>query len=259
MKNWQWVGVVLLFMCTAQAKAETVHVAVAANFSHTMQALVAEFEQDSPHKIVLSFGSSGKFYAQIKHGAPYHLFFSADQTKPHALQQEGLIVAGSRFTYALGHLALWSAKIDVNNNLETKLKKGEFNKLAMANPKLAPYGAASLAVLEYLDLTNRTQAKWVQGENVSQTFQFVATGNADMGFVALSQLLANRHYDESQNYWLVPHTMYPAIKQDVVWLAHAEKNNAAEAFLRFVKTDNAQQVMARYGYSSANNAQVLNR
>lgn len=244
-----------MFVCSLCAEAKPVHVAVAANFSNTMKSLVKEFEKISDYQIALSFGSSGKFYAQIKQGAPYELFFSADQAKPDALQKEGLVIAASRFTYAIGRLAVWSAQPDFINKIETNLKKGAFNKLALANPKLAPYGAATLEVLKYLELIDATQSQWVRGENIAQTYQFVSTGNADLGFIALSQLLGRKSGSKKVrpgSYWLVPHIMHSPIRQDVVLLRSAEKSQGAKAFLDFMHTDKALAIIAEYGYLASN-------
>jgi molybdate transport system substrate-binding protein len=247
MKIIKWLGLIVFSVFTLCTEAKPVHVAVAANFSNSMKRLVTEFEKTSDYQIAISFGSSGKFYAQIKQGAPYELFFSADQAKPDALQKDGLVIANSRFTYAIGRLAVWSARPDFANTIETKLKEGAFNKLALANPKLAPYGAATLEVLKYLSLLESTQSKWVRGENVAQTYQFVSSGNADLGFVALSQLLGTRKVKQG-SYWLVPDYMHHAIKQDVVLLRSAEKSQGARAFLDFIHSNKAQKIIAEYGY-----------
>ena len=256
MKIKKWLGFILISVFTLCVEAKPVHVAVAANFSNTMKSLVTEFEKTSDYHIALSFGSSGKFYAQIKQGAPYELFFSADQAKPDALQKDGLVIASSRFTYAIGRLAVWSARPDFANKIETKLKQGSFNKLALANPKLAPYGAASLEVLRNLELVDTTQFKWVRGENIAQTYQFVSSGNADLGFIALSQLLGSDNMKPG-SYWLVPDIMHHAIKQDVVLLRSAEKSQGAKAFLDFMHTDKALNIIIEYGYLALNSMNEL--
>jgi molybdate transport system substrate-binding protein len=251
MKIKKWLGFILLSAFTLCLEAKPVQVAVAANFSKTMQSLVTEFEKNYDYQIALSFGSSGKFYAQIKQGAPYELFFSADQAKPEVLQQEGLVVAGSRFTYAIGRLVVWTVRPDFANKIEIKLKYGAFNKLAIANPKLAPYGAATLQVLSHLGLIDDTQARWVRGENIAQTYQFVHSGNADLGFVALSQLLGRKNMIEGF-YWLVPDNMHQPIKQDVVLLKRAAQSQGAKTFLDFIHTEKAQTIIAEYGYTTSN-------
>lgn len=237
----------LLVLLTPWAMAKSIHVAVASNFTHTMAELVEEFEKKSSEKIVLSFGSSGKFYAQIKQGAPYQLFFSGDQAKPLALEKDQEIVSGSRFTYAYGRLALWSSQSRFDFKTRARLISGDFNKLALANPKLAPYGLAAQQVLNGLELNKTTQSKWVQGENIAQTFQFVGTGNADLGFVALSQLL-NKQVD-TNSYWLVPQNMYQPIKQDVVLLKRAENSAGAKALLQFIRSDIAKDIIRSKGYT----------
>ena len=254
MKTKMWLGFILLSGFTFFADAKSVHVAVASNFSSTMKSLVTEFEKTSDYHIALSFGSSGKFYAQIKQGAPYELFFSADQAKPDALQKEGLVIAASRFTYAVGRLAVWSTRPEFANQIQTKLKQGAFHKLALANPKIAPYGIAALEVLKNLELVDATQSKWVRGENVAQTYQFVSSGNADLGFIALSQLLGKNTPSKIQqdSYWLVPEKMHRPIKQDVVLLLRAAKSQGANAFLDFIHTAKAQNIIAQYGYLASN-------
>ncbi|WP_293751528.1 molybdate ABC transporter substrate-binding protein [uncultured Paraglaciecola sp.] len=254
MKIKKWLGFILLSAFPLSLEAKPIQVAVAANFSKTMQSLVTEFEKNYDYQIALSFGSSGKFYAQIKQGAPYELFFSADQAKPEVLQQEGLVVAGSRFTYAIGRLVVWTVRPDFANKIEIKLKDGVFNKLAIANPKLAPYGAATLQVLSHLGLFDDTQARWVRGENIAQTYQFVHSGNADLGFVALSQLLGRKNMIEGF-YWLVPDNMHQPIKQDVVLLKRAAQSQGAITFLDFIHTEKAQTIIAEYGYITLNGGQ----
>jgi len=258
MKIKKWLGFILLSAITLSAVAKPVHIAVAANFSNTMQRLVTEFEKTSDYQISVSFGSSGKFYAQIKQGAPYELFFSADQVKPDALQTDGLVITASRFTYAIGRLAVWSARPDFVNKIEANLKHGAFNKLAIANPKLAPYGSATLEVLKHLGLIDVTRAKWVLGENIAQTYQFVSTGNADLGFIALSQLLGTNKAQHG-SYWLVPDTMHHAIRQDVVLLRSAAKSQGAKAFLDFMHTDMARNIVTEFGYLTVNNQNVVHK
>ena len=237
-------------MLTTAASAESTRIAVASNFTPVMKALIAEFEQNSMHKVKASYASSGKFYAQIYHGAPYDIFFSADQAKPLALEKEGLIIPSSRFTYALGGLALWSNNIDFKDQHLARLKTNQFNKLSLANPKLAPYGLAATQVLDKLALRQQTKSKWVQGENIAQTYQFVATGNADLGFIALSQVFNTSADKQSQYYWQVPKELYNPIKQDLVLLKRGADNVAAKAFIQFIKSAKAQGIIRSYGYSN---------
>lgn len=244
-------SITLLLWC-ASSHGESIHIAVASNFTHTMKALIAEYEQNSPYKIKASYGSSGKIYAQIKHGAPFELFFSADQSKPLALYREGLTYS-KPFTYALGGLALWSNNKHFNDeNLESVLLSGEFNKLAIANPKLAPYGIAAMEVLENLNLVEATRKKWVKGESIAQTYQFVATGNADLGFVSISQIIRQAFY------WKVPSHLYQPIRQDAVLLKHkgkknSSKNNATLSFIKFLHSPKSQAIIQSFGYHTENN------
>ena len=213
-----------------------------------MQKIAADFEKDTGHKANLAFGSSGKFYAQIKNGAPFQVFLSADDAKPAKLEKEGMTVPGSRFTYAIGTLVLWSAKPDLVDAKATVLEKGDFAHLAVANPKLAPYGTAAMETLAKLGLTDKLQSKIVQGENIAQTYQFAATGNADLGFVALSQVMKDGKIG-SGSAWIVPSDMHAPIKQDAVILANGKGNAAAEALMKYLKSPKALAVIKSYGYA----------
>ena len=228
--------------------AEVILIASAANFSMAMKQLIAEFESqhNNAGRVKASYGSSGKIYAQIKHGAPFQLFFSADQEKPQALFNSGLTV-GKPITYAVGALALWSNNAEFKQREQQKLQTGQFNKLALANPKLAPYGAAALEVLESLNLISTTRSKWVLGENVAQAYQFVASGNAELGFIALSQVIHNSHNDD---YWALPRHLYKPIKQDLVVLKRGEHSQLVNAFLAFIKSDQGQRIIHSHGYTS---------
>ena len=181
-------GLFLALMAHGACAAE-VQVAVAANFTAPMQKIAAAFEQDTGHRAKLAFGATGKFYAQIRNGAPFEVLLAADDETPAKLEREGAALAGSRFTYAIGRLALWSARPGYVDDQGEVLKRGAFKHLAIANPKLAPYGAAAVETLDRLGLLAALQPKFVQGENIAQTFQFVSTGNAELGFVALSQVM----------------------------------------------------------------------
>jgi len=236
-----------LWLIPAPLLAHDLHIAVAANFVEAMQRIAADFEAQTAHRVVLSSGSSGRIYAQIGNGAPYDLFFSADQAKPEALEQAGLVVPGSRFTYAVGGLALWTTHPGLLDDGPGPLERGEFNKLALANPLLAPYGQAAVETLEKLGLKASTEAKWVRGENIAHAYQYVSTGNADLGFIALSQLLGSGHAGTGSS-WVVPTTLYSPIRQDAVQLLRAKANPAAEAFLRHMRGDNAAAIMAELGY-----------
>jgi molybdate transport system substrate-binding protein len=228
-------------------RAAEVQVAVAANFTAPMRAIAAAFEQDTGHKARLAFGSSGKFYAQIRNGAPFQVFLSADDEKPARLEQAGMAVAGTRFTYAIGQLALWSAKAGYVDNKGEVLKQGGYAHLAIANPKLAPYGAAAIEVLKNLGLLETVQPRLVQGENIAQTYQFVASGNAELGFVALSQVTRDGKLTQGSA-WIVPAHLHAPIRQDAVILANGKGNAAASALMAYLKSDKAKAVIRAYGY-----------
>lgn len=237
-----------LLVISNHSYAQQIHVAVASNFTGAMTQLAAAFEKNTGNKVILSFGSSGKFYGQIQHGAPFDVFFSADEKKPIALEKAGLTVKSSRFTYATGAVALWSATPGLIDGTDAILKSNQFNKLALANPRLAPYGVAAVEVLDNLKLVDATKNKWVQGENISQTFQFVNSGNADIGFVALSQIIKDGRV-KSGSAWLVPAKLYKPIRQDAVLLKTASDNQAAKQFLAFIKTSDAANIIKAFGYS----------
>jgi len=238
--------VITCFFAT-HAGAEKITVAVASNFTAAMNEIVNAFEQTSGHEVELAFGSSGKFYAQISNGAPFDAFFSADQDKPITLEKDGLAVPGSRFTYAVGTLARWSSKPNLVDDAATVLKQGNVNKLSIANPKLAPYGAAAVQTLESLGLKETTESKWVQGENIAQTHQFVATGNADIGFVALAQVVDQGKFKEGSG-WIVPGNLHQPIRQDAVLLVRGKDNPAALALMQFMRGDKATEIIQAFGY-----------
>ena len=229
------------------ARADEVNVAVAANFTAPMNVIAADFEKDTGHKAKLAFGSSGRFYAQIKNGAPFQLFLSADDETPTKLAQEGLAEPASQFTYAIGSLVLWSAKPGFVDARGDVLKSGKFTKLAIANPKTAPYGKAAIETLTKLGLLTTVEPKFVQGENIAQTFQFAQTGNAALGFVALSQVMKDGKVTEGSA-WVVPAEMHQPIRQDVILLATGRGNAAAEALLKYLRTDKAKTVIRSFGY-----------
>lgn len=230
------------------AHADTVSVAVAANFTAPMQKIAAAFEADTGHKAELSFGATGKFYAQITHGAPFQVLLSADDTTPARLEREGKAVANSRFTYAIGTLVLWSAQPGTVDAKGDVLKSGDFKHLAIANPKLAPYGAAALQVMEKLGVATALQPRLVQGENIAQTFQFVSTGNAQLGFVALSQVMADGTI-RSGSAWQVPASLHEPIRQDAVLLMPGKDSAAASALLTYLRGSKARAIIQSYGYS----------
>jgi len=226
--------------------AEQIRVAVASNFLNPMKVISKKFEAHSGNRIVISSGSSGRFYAQIKNGAPYDLFFSADQEKPLKLEKEGLTIPGFNMTYATGTLVLWSTKQGYFKTDE-RLKNGKFSRIAMANPKLAPYGLAAKEVLERLGLTSSVKSKQVNAENIAQTFQFVSSGNADLGFVARSQLVGVSE-DQMGTQWVIPSDLHQPIKQNLVLLKRADNKKAARAFYEFMKSDSTKELIKSFGY-----------
>ncbi len=239
--------ILLLALISSSAFAAEVQVAVAANFTAPMQTIAADFEKDTGHKAQLAFGATGKFYAQIKNGAPFEVLLAADDETPAKLEKEGLAVSGSRFTYAIGQLALWSAKPGYVDDKGEVLKQGAFAHLALANPKLAPYGAAAVETLTRLGLLGSVESRFVQGENIAQTYQFISTGNAELGFVALSQVMKDGKV-ATGSAWIVPATLHTPIRQDGVILAKGKDNAAAEALMKYLKGDKARAIIKGYGY-----------
>jgi molybdate transport system substrate-binding protein len=226
------------------ASAAQTNVAVAANFTDAAKEIAAAFKQKTGHETVLSFGSSGQLYTQITQGAPFQILLSADTERPKKAVEDGLGVADSRFTYAIGKLVLWSKNPDLVKG-ETTLKSNSFDKLAIANPTGAPYGAAAVETLKALRVYDAIQPKIVQGNNISQTYQFIATGNAEIGFIALSQLAGN----DSGSRWLVPQTLYTPILQDAVLLKKGADDEAAVAFMTFLKGPESRAIIEKYGYA----------
>jgi molybdate transport system substrate-binding protein len=237
----------LAVFAVGAVQADEVQVAVAANFTAPIQAIAADFEKDTGHKLVAAYGATGQFYTQIKNGAPFEVFLSADDTTPEKLEKEGDTVKGSRFTYAVGTLALWSAKEGYVDGKGEVLKKNEYQHLSIANPKAAPYGLAATQVLEKLKLTEATKAKIVEGQNITQAYQFVSTGNAELGFVALSQIYKDGKVS-SGSAWIVPADMHDPIKQDAVILNKGKDNAAAKALVEYLKGPKAAAVIKSYGY-----------
>ena len=228
-------------------RAAELSVAVAANFTAPMQKIAAAFEKETGHRLALSFGSTGKFYAQIKNGAPFQVLLAADDETPVKLEKEGMTLPGSRFTYAIGTLVLWSAKPGYVDDKGEVLRRGDFNKLALANPKLAPYGFAALETMTSLGVVSAIERKFVQGENIAQTYQFVSTGNAELGFVALSQVMKDGTV-AAGSAWIVPANLHSPIRQDAVILANGKGNAAAEALMKYLKGDKARAIIKGYGY-----------
>ena len=236
-------GVIALLGVTLARAGET-HVAVAANFTEPAKEIAALFKEKTGHNAVLIFGASGPFYTQITHDAPFQVFLSADVERPKAALDNGFAVPGSLFTYAIGKLVLWSKVVDVTKGDEA-LKAGNFMKLAIANPNAAPYGAAAVETMKALGVYDALQPKIVQGNSIAQAFQFVDTRNAEVGFVALSQLYGV--IDGTR--WLVPPSLYAPIRQDAVLLKKGENDEASKAFLEFLKGPEARAIIERFGYA----------
>ena len=229
------------------ALADEIQVAVAANFTAPMQKIAADFEKDTGHKVQLIFGATGKLYAQIRNGAPFDLLLAADDETPARLENEGAAVAKSRFTYAIGKLVLWSAKPGVVDAKGEVLNKAAFRYLAITNPKLAPYGQAAIEALTALKRLEPLQPKFVQGENISQTYQFIASGNAELGFVALSQIMKDGKLAEGSA-WTVPPSLYSPIRQDAVLLEKGRDKAAARLLLNYLASEKSRSVIRSYGY-----------
>ncbi len=236
-----------LLVIANPAHADEISIAVAANFTAPMQAIAADFEKGSGHKLALSFGSTGKFYAQIKNGAPFELLLAADDETPARLIKEGNAVANSQFTYAIGKLVLWSAKPGLVDDKGSVLKRADISHIAYCNPKLAPYGAAAVEAMKSLALFESLQAKLVEGENITQAHQFVVSGNAEIGFIALSQVYKNGKVNEG-SLWIVPSQLYSPIRQDVVILDKGKSHAAAAELAKYLKSDKAKAVIRSYGY-----------
>lgn len=245
MKTPAIVSLLLAAVLGTQALAGEVHVAVAANFTEPAKEIAAAFREKTGHDAVLSFGATGQLYAQITQDAPFGVFLSADAERPQQAIDEGLAEKGSRFTYAVGRLVLWSRDASRKAS-EDALREGDFQKLAIANPQAAPYGAAAVEVLRSLGVLAAVESRLVQGNNITQTFQFVDTGNAEFGFVAAAQLAGRS--DGSR--WLVPEHLHRPIRQDAVLLRKAAGNEAAAAFVAFLKGPEARAIIERYGYGT---------
>ncbi|MBJ2270797.1 molybdate ABC transporter substrate-binding protein [Pseudomonas sp. MF6772] len=241
------LATLLALFTLGSAHADEVQVAVAANFTAPIQAIAADFKKDTGHTLVAAYGATGQFYAQIKNGAPFEVFLSADDSTPQKLESEGDTVKGSRFTYAVGTLALWSAKEGYVDAKGDVLQKNQYQHLSIANPKAAPYGLAATQVLAKLGLTDQVKSKLVEGQNITQAYQFVSTGNAELGFVALSQIYKDGKVS-SGSAWIVPGQMYDPIKQDAVILNKGKDNPAAKALVDYLKGPKAAAIIKSYGY-----------
>ena len=235
-----------MMLAPGQSMAEEIRVAAASNFTDAITSIARRFEAITNHKVTLIFGSTGKHYAQIKNGAPFDAFFAADVRRPELLENENVALSGSRFTYAVGKVVLWSPKTGYVDSEGRILESSEFRYLAIANPKLAPYGKAAQEILQARRLWGRLSGRLVRGENIGQTFQFVKSGNAELGFVAYSQVKRPNQPIEG-TFWEVPQTLYSSIEQQAVLL---KGSVAARAFLSFVRSREALKIIHDYGYDT---------
>jgi len=229
------------------ADARELTVAVAANFSGTLQGLAPAFKKKSGHGLTIISGSTGKLYAQIRNGAPFDVYMAADTERPRRIEAAGLGVKGTRTTYAIGQLVLWSTRIDYTDDGADYLRRPDLRRLAIANPKTAPYGRAAVQVLSRLELLRPLRARFVQGENVAQAFHFIVSGNADAGFISRSLLAVSRQ-ERSGSFWLVPGHLYDPIEQQAILLARVRDSAAARGFLAFITSDAARARIREYGY-----------
>ena len=236
-------GIAFLLLAGAPASAEDVSVAVASNFAAAARQIEATFEEATGLEVALAFGSTGKHYAQIVNGAPMDVLLAADARRPKLLEDEGLAIPGSRFTYAIGRLVLWSPHPEYVDSQGRVLSQGTFRHLAIANPRLAPYGEAAREVLEELELWDVLEGRMVRGENIAQALQYVDSGNAELGFIAASQLTAERQARGS--FWRVPSELYSPTEQQAVLL---RDTRAAREFLAFLESDEAREIIRRNGY-----------
>ena len=241
-----------LFMCSvflmaANAQAAEIKVAVASNFANVLKEIAIEFQKDTGHQLAITPGATGKFYAQISNGAPFDVFLSADDETPRKLAQEGKAIASSQFTYAIGRLALWSPNLEMIDKNADILKTDKFKFIAIANAKVAPYGQAAVQTMQKLGVLTKIEPRVVQGESISQTYQFVSTGNAQLGFVALSQIVENGKIKTGLA-WIVPEEMHEQLKQDAVVLQSCKHMSACQALIEYLKSEKAKKLMASYGY-----------
>ena len=241
------ITLAFLLSISFSINATELKVAVAANFAQTLKEISTVFEKDTGHKLAITQGSTGKLYAQISQGAPFEVFLSADDETPEKLVTEGKAINGTRFTYAIGRLALWSPKPDLVDEGGQVLKTDKFRFLAIANARVAPYGRAAVQVMQKLGVLASIEPRVVQGESITQTFQFVSTGNAQLGFVALSQI-SESGKKKSGSAWVVPENMHEQLRQDTVLLNPGKDSPAASALLNFLKSDKAKKIIASHGY-----------
>lgn len=242
------IVLILLMLSSFAPWADTIQVAVAANFAPVLEKIALEFKKETGHKVVISSGATGKLYTQIVNGAPFEVFLSADARTPAKLISEHLAVGGSEFTYAVGKLVLWSSIPDFVDANGQVLKHGVFTHLAIANPKTAPYGTAAIETLKHLDALKPLEHRLVQGENIAQTHQFVASGNAELGFVALSLVIESGAVSKGSA-WIVPENLYTPLRQNAVLLNTAKDKRSAYVFLEFMKGAVAEKLIKASGYT----------
>lgn len=236
-----------LTVLTHSAQAAEVQVAVAANFAEPIKAIAAVLEKTTGHTLKVTLGSTGKLYAQIKNGAPFEVFLAADTRAPAQLEADGLAQPGSRFTYATGKLVLWSADAQRVDSQGQVLRDPALRKVALANPKTAPYGEAAIQAMDKLGLTPTLLPKLVQGESIGQAYGFVHTGNAEVGFVAMAQVLEEGKL-KSGSMWVLPQALYSPIRQDAVVLQRGAGNEAAQALMKLLKSPRIKDLIRSYGY-----------
>ena len=246
--RWRAVALFSLLVWSSAGWASEVRLAVAANFAAPMRSLAQSFEKATGHKVVVALGATGQLYAQIKNGAPFDVLLAADDETPKKLESEGLAVSGSRATYAIGRLVLWSKRDGLIDAKGEFLSTGRFDRIAIANPKLAPYGLAAIEVIEKLGLTQAIKPKVVEASNITQAHQFVASGNAEIGFVALAQVAEGGKIKTGSG-WIIPESLHSPIQQDLVLLLRGKANPAAQQFIEFLRSENAKAVIRSYGYT----------
>ena len=244
--GWGWAAATLALMAGAPVLAAEVPVAVAANFTEPAKEIAAAFEAKTHDHVALSFGSSGQFYAQIAHGAPFEVFLSADADRPAQAEKEGFALPGARFTYAIGKLVLFSKTAGLVDGKGAVLKSDKFQKLAIADPATAPYGAAAVQTMTRLGVYDALKPKLVQGVSINQAYQFTEIGAAELGFVALSQVIN----EAGGSRWLVPEADHAPIEQQAVLLKTGQDDAAAKAFLAFLKGPEARKVILKFGYGT---------
>jgi len=235
-----------MILVAEQSTAEEIRVAAASNFANAITSIAQRFEINTGHKVTLIFGSTGKHYAQIKNGAPFDVFFAADIKRPELLEKEHIALAGSRFTYAIGKLVLWSPTPNYVDSSGKVLEQMKFRHLAIANPKLAPYGKAAVEILQARGIWNAIKGRTVRGENISQAFQFVNSHNAELGFVAYSQIKHPMH-PSTGSWWEIPPSLYTPIEQQAVLL---KQNKTARDFLSFIKSNESLEIIRSFGYGT---------